>query len=250
MPFHLVAFHANQNEAGAYANVAPITDPTVTISGNYLYVPALNQLIGVYVAGGSTAEAAYLQSPSLRKLLNEDIGIIQQGVTPSGNESAMLFPTSPIPLEQYEGLEAYLKATPGAAQRHTFLVWLADGPIAPVSGDIRTVRATGSISASAGSWASGSLTFRQTLPVGSYQVVGAVCYGAGLVGFRFIASAYAWRPGGLAITNYGAKPIELQRKGGLGVWFEFDARTPPQLEVLAAVDNSSQVVYLDLIKTA
>jgi hypothetical protein len=250
MAFHLVAFHANQDEAGAYTNVAPITDPTVTINGNYLYVPVLNKLLGVYVAGGSTATGAYLQSPSLRRLLNLDIIPIEQAITPTGDESFQFFGDNPITLDQYEGLEAYLKADPAAAERHTVLVWFGDAAVVPVGGDIRTIRADASISATVGAWTSGALTFRQTLPVGTYRVVGASCYGAGLVAFRFIPVGYAWRPGGLAITNRGAKAHDKQRNGGMGAWFDFDSKTPPTLEVLAASANSAQEVYLDVIKVA
>lgn len=250
MPFHLIAFHDEIDEGGVYTNLPPVTDPTITIAGNYAYCPELNNIIGTYVAGGDTCVGAYVQTPSLRKLLNLDIFPLQQATYPTGGESIFLFPEDPIPLERYEGIEVLVNANPTSAERHTVLLWLSDGAIAKVSGAIYTIRATASITAVAGAWSEGALTFRQTLPVGTYAVVGGVGYGANMVAFRFIPVGYAWRPGGLAVTDRGAFGGYEQRHGRLGVWFTFDARTPPSVEILAVGACTSQEFYIDLIKVA
>jgi len=250
MPFHVVAFQSTQDEGGVYKNLAPVVDPTVSISGNFLYVPELNNLVGYYILGGSTATGCYIQSPSLRRLLNLDVGNIELALVPTNPNLVQLFPLVPVALERYEGLEVLLNADPTEAETHTAILFFSDGAIAPVSGDIRTVRASASISATAGEWKEGALEFRQTLPVGTYQVVGARVVGENIVAFRFVVIGYAWRPGGIAVASRDKQDPPYQRRGGLGIWFTFDARTPPSLEILTAGSSTSQEVYLDLIKIA
>jgi hypothetical protein len=252
MVFSLFAWSESIAEGGAYADLKAVEDPTVTIEADTIYVPALINLIGAYAALGSTAIAAYLDSPSLRARHYNWIAPIQKGLAPSGAESFRLHPLSPVPLVQYEGLKAYSKADPEKEEQHTIIAFLSDGPIAPVSGEIHTIRASASIEEVAGEWASGPLTFEQPLPSGTYNVVGArvKCDGNGIA-FRFIPIGQVWRPGALCVNDVGAKELDETRFGGLGVWFSFDPRTPPTLEVLAsAAGGTSQEVLIDLIKTA
>jgi len=248
--FTIVAYSASQAEGGVYKTLTPVADQHVRIEGNSIYIGELNKLIGVYVAGGSTAEAAYIDTPSLRRLALFDITPIQLATTPTGGESVYLFPYNPVSLMTNEGMKVYLKANPASEERHTAVVFLADAALVPVGGEIFTVQASASISATAGQWTYGEITFRQNLPVGRYQVVGAVCYGANLVAFRFVPVGATNRPGGIAITSLGSKPHRYQRGGKLGVWFEFDSTTPPGLEVLAADTCTSQTLFIDLIKVA
>ncbi len=250
MAFHIIAFHSEQDEAGQYTNLTPVVDPTVSISGNYVYVPELNNLIGYYIAGGSTASDAYFQTPSLRKLLNIDVSRIELGISPVGHNSLVLFENDPIPLERYEGLEVFLKADPATAEKHTAVVFLSDGALAKISGQIFTVKATSSINATSGKWSEGTLSLRQSLPVGTYAVVGAVCVGSNLVAFRFIPIGYAWRPGGIAVADLDDFVHPKTVKGGLGTWFTFDARNLPSVEVLAVGASTNQTFYIDLIKIA
>lgn len=247
--FTTVAYYASQDEAGAYATIAPVSDQHVRVSGNSIYVPdKLNKLVGAYVAGGNTATAAYIDTPSLRRLALLDITPIQQGTTPSGNESVFLFPYNPVGLTTNEGMKLYLKADPAAAEKHTAVVFLADAALVPVGGEITTFQASATITASAGAWTYGEITFRQDLPVGKYAVVGASVYGANLVAFRFVPVGAVGRPGGIAVTNLGSQPHRYQRQGKLGTWFTFDSTTPPGLEILAIDTCTAQTIFLDMVK--
>ena len=57
------------------------------------------------------------------------------------------------------------------------------------------------------------------------------------------------RPGFICHSTEGQKGSDLQRNGGLGTWFEFDSKVPPQIEWLAmATAGAAQSGVLDLIK--
>ena len=249
--FTIVSWQESKAGTTGYLPLNACKDQHVRVTGDIIYVPELNNLLGVYVAGGSIANEGYLSSPSLRRIALLDLRPIQRGVKPSGWESVHLHPLHPIPLESNEGMEIYLKETTTTSQVRTGVVFLADGAISPILGEIVSVYASATITSVVGEWVNGAITFRQTLPVGRYQIVGARCEGASIIAFRFVFIGGKWRAGGIGCGDCGAHDVEVQRYGGLGVWGEFDHLTPPTVELLGSVaEAQSPELYLDLIKIA
>jgi len=247
----LAAFSESIDPAGSLANITAVTDDHLTTSGDYIYVGALNNLIGFYVvADGTAAVNAQLQSPSLRDVVLLDISGVMVGTDAVDNGIVHLFPESPIALETGEGLEALINSNPSAAAQQSVVVFLSDGAVTPVTGEIHTIRGTATITGSAGSWVSGAITWGQTLPVGRYQVVGARVETSSAVAARFIPIGAANRPGLPTVADDDDHLNPVFRRGGLGVWFEFDSNTPPMLELLTGSSSSAQTVYLDIIKVA
>ena len=247
----LIGWQESIDPDDTLSNVAAATDQHVSVAGDRIYVPELNKLVGEYAAQADGAYRAQLQSPSLRRVSLLDIALIQQGLSPSGNESFMPHYDCPIALDVNEGLEAFINKPADGAAVATILAWLADNPLTPVVGEIFTVRVTATITSIIGQWVNGALTFSQTLPVGKYAIVGASVGedGGDLIAFRFVVAGYGWRAGGLASNNYGARTDPRQRYGGMGVWCEFDSHTPPTLDILAAAAAAQTIVgYLDLMK--
>jgi len=253
MPFQIVAWSESEDEAGAYAAKAAVPDEIATIAGDILYVPAETPiLLGAYAAVGGTIEgAAYLQSPSLRATALFDIAPTEEAIKPVGGDALRLQPQSPLALVGGEGLEAFVLSNPAAAEVHTVVAWLADAAIAPITGPIFHVKFTTAITETVSVWTTGAITFRQTLPVGKYQCVGAAMWGTSGIAFRFIAKGYGHRPGFICHATEGYRGSDLQRNGGLGVWFDFDIKVPPQIEWLAsATAGTAQAGIMDLIKVA
>ena len=248
--FTTVAYYQDVDCAAAYVAINACADQHIRVSGKHIYIGDLSNIVGVYASGGGTTLGAYLDTPSLRRFVLYDIDPIQAGVTPSGSESFRMFPTNALALMKNEGMDFYIKATDGSASHKFGLIWLADGALAPVGGEIFTLQGDVTATGVAGTWVNGTISFRQTLPVGRYAVVGAACYGASLIAFRFVPVGAFNRPGGLGSANLGARGLDQQRKGGMGVWFEFDAITPPTIDILSNSTTSSHSVYLDLIKLA
>ncbi len=250
--FTLVAWSKSQAGTTTYQNIAAVPDNHLTVKDNYVYISALNKLLGVYVAGGAEAMAAYLASPSLRRLAYYDIALIPAANEPTADEGIELFPENPLPLASGEGLEVLLKSSATASVVMSVVAFLGDAAIVPVGGEISTFLATvGTASANtvASKWSSAAITFRQTLPVGRYQVVGAKLITADGVAFRFIPVGESHRPGGITSSLPGSKAPAIQRFGKMGVWFEFDSQTPPSIEILSnAAISADLTMYIDMIK--
>jgi hypothetical protein len=248
---NIIAWSQSIDEGGQLVNLDAVPEQITNTEGKFIYVPPSSpNLIGFGALLGPTGLRARIVSPSIRALFPIDISPV--GLTLSNLDKRVhhLFPDSPIPLMPNEGLEALSLADPTASEQHTIVALLAPGTLTPVKGSIFTIRATASINAQVGKWTNGEITLGQTLPSGRYQLVGARVEGTNLVAFRFILSGATHRPGFFAVSGSGDADNPFARRGGLGVWGEFDHFTPPVLEVLASGTNTSQVVYLDLIKIA
>jgi hypothetical protein len=248
---NILAWSQSINEGGVLTNLDAVPEQITNTEGSYIYVPASSpNLIGVGALLGSAGERARIVSPSIRALFPIDISPVGLSLDNLDQRLAHLYPDAPIPLMPNEGLEALSLANPTAEEQHSIVALLAPGAITPVKGNIFTIRATASINAQVGRWSNGEITLGQTLPSGRYQLVGARVEGSNLVAFRFILSGATHRPGFFAVSGPDDADHPLARRGGLGVWGEFDHFTPPVLEVLASGSNTSQVIYLDLIKIA
>jgi len=243
MPFTTVAFH----KAAASATLLPlqpIADQHVTARDNDLTVPELNALVAALVFGVAPTQAQ-IRSPSLRAMILEDIGkTIVTEVCAGAVDALVDRREDPLICEIAEKLNVYtIHTTDGWA-----LLWLADGPVAPVHGDIRTLRATTGHTTVQDVWTNVALTFDQTLPAGRYQVVGMRAHGTALLAARLVFIGYGWRPGVPAGADINAVEVPQFRKGRFGAFGEFEFDAPPTVDLLGTGVTSVEEIYLDLIQ--
>lgn len=245
--FTIVGYSQSQDTGGVLTAVDALLDPHVRVQGKDVIVPSLNKLIGAFVTGAN-AQGAQFQSPTLRRFVNLDLYPFNQ-VADTGSPFAFIDRSEqPIELTVDEALNAYYAESAAGAERCYIAALLGDGDHRIPSGEIFTVRASGTTTLVANAWTNVPLTFTQVLPAGRYACVGAQAYTANGVFFRFYPNAFEWRPGyltnGFGFAGMGSR----QRYGGLGVWFEFNHNTPPTCDFLANGASTSENVWLDLIK--
>lgn len=227
-----------------------VADQTIRVDGDNLYIGSLNQLVAAYGVG-DTASYIRLESPSLRDIANFEVSSVDENSVATTPLATSRRFNSPISLTTGEGLECYGYQTSGGAAQVTALAWLSDGTLAPVTGEIHTVQFEVTVSGTANEWENNALSFTQTLPQGSYQVVGARLENTNGFAFRFVPIGQAGvRPGGLSVEANNEVVVPFQRMGNLGVWFEFDNDTPPTIDVLEDGTGGTYTGYLDIIKSA
>jgi hypothetical protein len=248
--FTTVAYVKSQDTGGVLTNVAAIADQHVRVSGDDVIVPDdLPFLCGAY-AGGTTITGARISSPALRRTLLLDVSPLNVGAEPLSPTPLFNAFYSPLPLDADEALNALVAEGATGAEYEEVVVFLGDGAQSPVSGDIYTVRATGSTTLTAYAWSNVPLTFAQTLPAGRYQLVGLRAISAGAIAARCVFVGGTWRPGCIACDAESDLTPDIFRRGALGVWGEFEHNTPPTIDFLSISADTSEVVYLDLIKVA
>lgn len=251
MPFHIVASQESIDPALAFVPITGVADQTITVTGDILYVPeqAANLIGAVALLEGTTEGMAYLESPSLRANALYDIYPTYDVIEPVDSQNVVIHPEDPIPLSPGEGVIAYINSNPAAAAVQTVGVILSDGPITPVHGQMLHVRFVVGITETLGVWTNGQITLRQTLPVGRYQVVGAVLEATSGALFRMNFIGQYHRPGFVTHDTEAEYCHPKQRNGGLGIWGEFHTNVLPSIDLLASITaGTDQSGILDLIR--
>jgi len=278
MPWTVAAFNeVRDTEVAVLSTLNGVDDDHIRVEKDDLFIPdELTQLVGVVIAHGTGTVKGdpvlgRLASPSLRELILPTVDILSdtldgyhkhvENLAASYTQNAdtayelaqryavMLFPDNPIPLVATEALTVELANRAVTGARGIALVMLADKAIAPIRGDIRTVRGTTNFTPTANAWSSGAITLDQDLPAGRYAVVGAKVVGGATYGFfRLIFTGYTWRPGGVIVRDIRLEVDKLFRRGCLGVWGTFRHDQPPRLEVMEITAVANPTVYLDIMK--
>jgi hypothetical protein len=248
MVWTLVGYSESQDSA-TLVNIAALADPHVRVEGDNIIIPTdVRQLVGYY-ALGPNATRARLVSPTLRRISNIEIKPLDQAAEPTIVPFVHDLRRTPIALDPADFLTAEMAEDAAcAASRVTVLVWLADAPIEPIAGDMRSVRVTNATTLVASTWVNGALTFAEQLPAGRYAVVGAHFIGAGLQAFRFVFPGGTWRPGGLGFDDDGDQVAPMFRYGAMGSWGEFEHDAPPTVDFLSISADTSQVGTIDIIQ--
>lgn len=257
MPFHLAGWGESVLTAGTVQEIAAVEDDILFSEGNDLRVPSdLPRLIG-YVAYGDATSIARFEAPSLRAFLNQAVAEAQGSRVRNPADSFRGLFADPLPLVPGESVK-FLSDGGGdgvtAADVVAMALW-ADGAPQPVTGDIRTVRSTVVVpTGTAFQWRSATPIFDEDLPGGRFQLVGASTP-SDFTAIRFILAGQSNRPGGygrgpLGVLSTGIQVIEIpgQRRGGWGVWGEFDVNRPPVVEAFAEGTGGATIdVFMDLI---
>lgn len=245
--FHLLAFQGSVAQNASLANVPLVTDTVFSnTSGGYLPPTNFKALVGYgRIDSGSIAR---LDTPNLRipvypYLANLDLASDPPNLPPVNDWGD----SGPTVLQNDQLNFVVSRAGAGAATCEG-LFWMGQRNPSPVYGDIRTIRATASITRVANAWTEGSLTLQDQLPSGRYQIVGAAGFGTNLLAIRFIFPDQQLRPGVLcqqAIGEYGWMKF---RYGNMGVFGSFYSTAVPTIQVLGYGANTSQTLLIDVIK--
>lgn len=251
--FHIVGFSESQDEAGAYTKMAAVpNDQTIKTFGDDIQVPEkLNKVLGVTALLGTAGGDARLVSPSLRRVNPLYATPTIELLVPPSTHPKWIRQENPVPLATDEKLNAENNSDPAAAEQHTVIVALCDGPIAPLLGEIYTAKFTITLALVAGQWTFSQLTLIDDLPVGNYAVVGGKIVCATGVAFRFVpvGEMNNVRPGGLVSVDTDDLEDPAFRGGRLGEWFQFMTTRLPGVEILgsAAAGSATYNGYMDVV---
>lgn len=250
MTWHTVAWSQTQT-VGTLQPIAAVPDEQVFTSGDDIRVPTgLDHLLAAFALGLAPTRARIV-APSLRAFANFEIApkVVAETTPDIAPNRLTTMMRRPLALAVGEFVNFESDAGDGTNDDVTGVAFLGQGPVQPVEGDIRTLRATASITGTQRAWANEGVAFSEDLPAGRYQVVGARCEADQPGAFRLVFREGGPRPGALSVPTDAGADIVGQRMGGWGVWGEFDINQPPTLDVLSlGAAGSAQVLYLDLLR--
>lgn len=248
MPFSTLVYYGNNANGSALLALPSVVDQIYRQQGNgYIVDPTLNKL-GLAQVISAHSTRGQVDSPTLRQVLNKEVRPVMKGM-PTGAQTVKLnwFMDQPLSLGPNEELDFF--EIHSTATEHVFgVVNILDNPIQPVKGQIFTSLFTGTTTLTADAWTIVALTADQQLPPGTYDVVGARAESAGIVAFRLVFPGQVARPGGIGSQVADVVDFRQQRYGESGLWGSFVFNLFPYLEVFSDSADTSENLYLDLIK--
>lgn len=246
--WHLAAFYGSLTNGSTNTPVAAVNDQILTkTTGNNFLVPKEAKLRMLYAAGVSLTNAR-LNTPSLRNIGLPSVGQVNLALAvPTPPNIMDLGDMGPkLPTADEISMEHTLGG--GAPEVEFDLMWLNFGMRQAPGGATYRIRYTAAITGVAGSWVNGTMTPDQTLPAGTYAVVGMDAVGTNLAAARLVFANGGFRPGVLARNALGGIPVRVFTNGDMGLYGIFDSVNTPTLDVFAIGANSAQTVFLDLIR--
>jgi hypothetical protein len=251
--FTTVGFLESVDPAGAFNALTALADQHISVRGDDVLVPTLAQIVAVAaMAESAVAPLVRLVSPSLRRRTNLYVAPLNTAaaaaVEPGSPQAVVDLRRQPVALVVGEALNAEVNSNPVAVQIQSCFVWLADGPIAPVSGPIFTIRATSATALVGSVWSNVAVTFQEDLPRGRYQVVGFRAESAGMLAARLVFVGGGPRPGVLGCDLVSDIQDYIFRYGELGVFGEFEDTEQPTVDCCSISADATQEFYFDLIQ--
>lgn len=238
----------SQDSAAVLVNVAALGDQSLTTSGDDIIVPAWASRLAGVLALGATISLGRITSPSLRQGTELDISPLNIGAEPLGPCPWHNLFSRPLELTPSEGLRAQVAEGAAGAELEVVIAWLLGEQEAAPDGEVQTIRCTGTATLVASAWSLVALTMGQQLEAGTYAIVGMRATSAGAIAARLVIPGSQYRPGCIAYDASSDVEDAAFRRGGLGKWGEFDHRSIPQVEFLSVSADTSEVVFLDVVK--
>jgi hypothetical protein len=233
----------------ANTKVAALSDQVVAIqNGNFVWYDQV-RYIGLFAAAALIVRAR-LNVPSYRLIAPMQIRPVNGAASPINNPNIMDLRDDPLSISVGEEQLVEATSSTGTSETVTVVGIVQTNPMPTPSGQRYVIRATGTATLVASTWTDVPLTYDDTLPTGTYEIVGAECVSATIVAFRLILDQINWRPGALGLTNVQNRQSAMFAPGELGSWGRFRSNSLPRLQALAIAADTAETLYLHIVQTS
>lgn len=229
-------------------DVTPIQDNVMLIQNSH-FVPQMDLKIIWAAAMSATLSRVRFATPKTRQVTNPWIRPLIQAAIPPTNPNLRIWTDSPFAVRGLE--EIQLLATSGLAmgnENFTAIASLGTGIQPAPQGDYYPLRGTSTTAVTANKWSSITVTWQDTLPAGTYAVVGLEHFSAAAQAARLIFQNQQFRPGSISVNSLGNRQNQLLAKRQMGVFGTFVQTAMPIVEVLANAADASHEIYMDVIR--
>lgn len=250
---NLVAFYESITNGSTYTEVNGVFDQSMTLDSASRFIMPGNWIPQKAYASGINLTAARISAPSYREVCLPEIY--------PGNDTADV-PTIDQVVDMYgygkpfrtnEPVSIEVSRAGTDAQPVVCAMWLAPKITPAVKQPAYTMVFDSTNVIVAGSWSASTLTPRQILPAGTYEVVGmsVLCNDAFFARLVFPGQGQ-YRPGVLVNDAYGDLTLnDPFRMGRFGSYGRFVNTAIPSIEVIGDSSGSEPaVVYLDIVKVS
>jgi hypothetical protein len=245
--YHTLAFYKSMTAGSTNEDVTAVTDQVVTSPQGH-FLRSQEYRIFAAVALGATITRARYNTPSLRLPFLPQLCPLEVGGNFGDFPNINEYKDRELRIAVGDELAVETSNSAAGSENHLVAVWTRTATVPAPPGPKYTTRFTSAITASAGTWQSGAITITDTLPGGTYAVIGMDVFGANLALARLVFGTQIERPGVICRQAQSNRRDPTFRDGRVGQFGTFNYLALPQLEVLSTGANSSQTGYLDLIR--
>lgn len=255
MATHMAAWFENIDQA-TLGRINTVQDDVLTPSGTDRFlVPREYNHIHWAFATGAAISGARIVTPSLEVSKSDlDINPFQDGSDKlDRNFPPLWIPRRFIELDPSESIEVQTSEDGATTTQQAFVV-LGTAENAPMpTGNIRSIRLTGTTTLTADQWTSVILTPESSLEAGRYTMVHFMPFGVNVVAARWLPQGGGFRPG--MWGSAAASPAQFKWDPSLWHmlgWFamlEFTHIDLPQIQYFATEADTAQTVQMYAIRT-
>lgn len=245
---HVVAYAGSIINA-VLTDVPAVIDEIATIVNNHFQLWDDMYLFGGYFAA-TNATRARLNSPTFRQISQPFIYPVELATGPTSNPAYQSFLDRPMKVPKGEEISMEALQSSAGAQQVTGVLFLGKDLVNVPSGDIITARFTATTTHTANLWSNIPYTLDQSLPNGTYALVGSRVESTSAIAHRWIIPGLFSRPGALSsrlVQNVQTDDFRNRRMGELGRFLNVAL---PILQVFSNIADTSDVGYMELIKVA
>lgn len=249
MSFHVLAL---EEAVGTTANtdLDAISDDIVNVQNSHFFPAMPLDLIAAFVCG-ATINRGRIVTPKFRQYTLPIISPANLGAAPIADPPHVNYYANPLRLNPLEEIAVEITSDIAMGTEQSYaLLFVADRRTPPPLGDVYTLRGTSTTAAVANTWTTAAVTWADSLPNGTYAIVGMELIGTAGIAGRLILSGQVMRPGCIAQVLATNKGASLFRMGAAGEWGRFRNTDMPRLQVLCSTTTAAWTVNLDVVPVA
>ena len=246
MSFHVIAYTANTFGVTNFS-AAPVSDNWIGIQNSHFFPQRDLKLFGGWF-GNVNLTKVTLVTPQSRRVVPPVLYPIQQAANPPDRPHIWDRRTNPFTLRAIEEIDLQINMGGAANAIFTGILFVGDVLTPVPAGDIFSLHFTSTTAAVANTWTTITMTPDQTIPSGSYAVVGSQHQSATAVAHRINFRDPVMRPGFLSLTSLGNITDPSYYQGGWGTLGTFNTTAYPFMDVYCTAADAAHDIVLNMIK--
>lgn len=244
--YHVLALQANTFGQTNYDSV-PLSDSWIGIQNGHFFPQKQLMLFGGWF-GGVNLTAITLVTPRSRMVVPPRLYPIQASLLPPDRPHIWDRRNNPFTLNATEEISMQMNIG-GAANAYNTAILFVGESLDPVpSGDIYSLHGTSTTAAVANQWTTVPVQWDQTIPSGTYTVVGSQHQSTNAIAHRFNFRNPPNRPGFLSITGLGNITDPSYYGGGWGALGQFNTTAYPFVDVLCNAADAAHDFVMNMVK--
>ncbi len=246
MSFHTVGYFENIAE-DLLLDIQPLPDEIMAIRNNHFYPNTDWSILYVNPFAGDLLRAR-LVSPTYRQFSPPFITPVGSGALPTPGAFVADWRANPLTMRQFEELELDAEQDSVGAQDVFAVLGMTRNPRPAPAGNVYTMRGTSATTVTADAWTLLTMVWADTLPNGTYSVVGLRTAATTGIASRLIFPDQVERPGTPCVITEGASYLPLFLNGALGEFGRFDANRMPDVQLWSSAADTAATVYLQFVR--